>query len=93
MENKEFTEEQKKKISKLQTKFMLATGLVGIKAGIFMFAANAVVVVLDLAYVHNRAFVVFMGVVNALMVFRQMRLDIIECEERAREEAKKILES
>lgn len=92
MEKKELTEEQKKKIAKLQQKFMLATGLVGAKAGLLMFLANAIVVGVDVMYVHNQSFVIFMAIVNAFMVFRSMRSDMMECEEKAREELKKILE-
>jgi len=92
MEHKELTEEQKKKLSKLQTKFMLKTGVVGIKAGAIIFAANAVVIAIDLLYAHSQPFVVFMTVVNFLMIFRHMRAELIELEDEAREECKKILE-
>lgn len=93
MEQKELTEEQKKKISKLRNKFMLKTGLVGAKAGTFMFLANAAVVALDVAYVHNQSFVFVMAIANAILIFRLMRLELMDAENDAKEEFKKILES
>lgn len=92
METQKFTEEQEKQFKKLQRTVLIATTLTGIKTGVILLVANAVVIAADVLYVHSEAFSFCMGVVNAICAFRIMRADLIEIQEHAREELKKIID-
>jgi hypothetical protein len=93
MENKEITEEQKKKFKKLQIKFALRMALQGVKYGSLLFAATSIVCAIDVFYVQNQTFAFIGSMISTIFIFRSFRLSLAREHDRVREEVKKILEN
>lgn len=86
-------DEQKKKLKKLQRKYAIKGGLIGLKFVSLLFLANIVVLAIDFAYVHSPVFSFIGGAINALFLFRTLRLDLESQRASISEEIKKIVES
>lgn len=92
MEKKQLTEEQHKKLKKLQQKFSLRMAGVSAKFALTLLGANLVVCMIDAFYVHNQSFAFISAMVSTIFAFRSFRFSLMREHDRVREEVKKILE-
>jgi hypothetical protein len=88
----ELTDEQKKKIDALAKSHMLKSLLIGLKFTALLLLTNAIVILFDIFYVHNQAFVVLGGIMNAISLFSVMHRDNVAERDRVEVELKKIVE-
>jgi hypothetical protein len=93
MEQKELTEDQKKKLNLLFKSTMKNGAITGAKFGLFLFLTNAIVIAIDVLYVRSQVFALIGGAMNAIFIFRAMGKETKKEHDRVRSEAKKILES
>ena len=93
MENneiKELTEEQKEQLLALEKKVFKHTMRCAARNCLMLVASSAVVGVLNVLYIQSPAFLFAGATANALMFFRQIRLDSLEENKMIVEELAKI---
>lgn len=92
MDQKEFTEEQKAALKKLQKKFALRMAGKGVQFALTILFSVAAICAIDVLYVHNQAFVMISGFMSGLLISRSYRHSLAQEHDRVKEEVKKILE-
>lgn len=85
--------EQEKKLKELYRSFLVNAALLNFKFMLLLFLSNFVVLMLDAAFVHNKAFAFGGCAINFLLNFRSFRSSFQKEHDRIRAEAKKILEN
>jgi hypothetical protein len=89
----ELTEEQKLKLKKLGRKTAFNGALIGLKLVGLLFLFNTAVVAINLAFVNSSAFVFIGAALNAIVLFRVLRLDLDKQRGMIAEDIRKILNS
>jgi len=85
------TEEQNKKIGKLQTKYLLSVLWSSIKTALILFVMNFAILLVDKFYVHSFAFMIVMVIMNVFLLFDYMNKGIKKRFEDLQTEVLKII--